>query len=86
MQPAPAVTENAIAIRPGFKKMTPHFDPLTQFDSVALVATSPLVLCVTNDVTANNMKELIALSRPRASRRSNPFSRRSIGRREILLA
>lgn len=55
--------ENAIAIRPGFKDMVPHFDPLTQFDSVALLATSPLVLCVTNKVSANNMKELIALSR-----------------------
>ena len=57
------MAENAVAIRPGFKDMTPSFDPVTQFDAVASVAHSPLALCVADNVRANNIKELIALSR-----------------------
>jgi len=57
------MAENAIAIRPGFKDMTPTFDPLTQLVPVAAVAHSPLALCVAGNVPANNVKELIALSR-----------------------
>lgn len=57
------MAENAVAIRPGFKDMTPTFDPVTQFDAVASVAHSPLALCVAGNVPANNIKELIALSR-----------------------
>lgn len=54
------MSENAIAIRPGFKDMTPPFDPVTQLDGIAGVAHSPLVLCVANAVPANTVKELIA--------------------------
>ncbi len=57
------MAENAVAIRPGFKDMTPAFDPVTQLEAVAAVAHSPLALCVAGNVPANNLKELIALSR-----------------------
>jgi tripartite-type tricarboxylate transporter receptor subunit TctC len=56
------MAENALAIRPGFKDMTPTFDPVTQLDAVASVAYSPLALCVANAVPANTVQELIALS------------------------
>lgn len=57
------LAENAIVIRPAFKDQTPPFDPVTQLESVATVAYSPLALCVANRVPANNVQELIALSR-----------------------
>jgi tripartite-type tricarboxylate transporter receptor subunit TctC len=57
------MAENAVAIRPGFKDMTPSFDPVTQLEAVASVAHSPLALCVAGNVPANTVKELIALSR-----------------------
>lgn len=57
------MAENAIAIRPGFKDMTPTFDPVTQLEAVASVAHSPLALCVADNVPAGDVKELIALSR-----------------------
>ena len=57
------MAENAVAIRPGFKDMTPTFDPVTQLDAVASVAHSPLALCVADNVPVSNVKELIALSR-----------------------
>lgn len=56
------MAENAVAIRPGFKDMTPTFDPLTQLEAVASVAHSPLALCVAGNVPANNVKELVAYS------------------------
>jgi tripartite-type tricarboxylate transporter receptor subunit TctC len=56
------MAENAIAIRPGFKDMTPAFDPVTQLEAVASVAHSPLALCVADAVPATDVKELIALS------------------------
>ena len=57
------MAENAVAIRPGFKDMTPAFDPVTQLEAVAAVAHSPLALCVAGNVPANNLKELVALSK-----------------------
>jgi tripartite-type tricarboxylate transporter receptor subunit TctC len=54
------LAENAVAIRPGFKDMTPTFDPATELDAVASVAHSPLALCVADAVPANSVKELIA--------------------------
>jgi tripartite-type tricarboxylate transporter receptor subunit TctC len=57
------MAENAIAIRPGFKDMTPTFDPITQLEPVAAVAHSPLALVIAEKVPANSMAELIALSR-----------------------
>jgi tripartite-type tricarboxylate transporter receptor subunit TctC len=56
------LAENAIAIRPGFKDLTPAFDPVTQLDAIAAVAHSPLALCVASSVSANNVAELIALA------------------------
>jgi tripartite-type tricarboxylate transporter receptor subunit TctC len=56
------MAENALVIRPGFKEIKPAFDPSTEFEPVAFVATSPLAICVSNNVPANNMKELVALS------------------------
>jgi len=57
------MSENAIVIRPAFKDQTPAFDPLTQLDSVALVAYSPLALCSSSRVPANDVTELIELSK-----------------------
>lgn len=54
------MAENAVAIRPGFKDMTPAFDPVTELDAVASVAHSPLALCVAGAVPVNSVKELIA--------------------------
>jgi len=56
------MSENAIAIRPGFKDMQPPFDPVAQLDGIAGVAHSPLVLCVANTVPANTVKQLIAFA------------------------
>ncbi|MGC2155097.1 MAG: tripartite tricarboxylate transporter substrate binding protein, partial [Pseudolabrys sp.] len=56
------LAENAVAIRPGFKDMTPIFDPVTEFDAVASVAHSPLALCVADAVPVNSVKDLIAYS------------------------
>ncbi|MFY9817897.1 MAG: tripartite tricarboxylate transporter substrate binding protein [Pseudolabrys sp.] len=56
------LAENAVAIRPGFKDMTPTFDPVTEFDAVASVAHSPLALCVADAVPVNSVKDLIAYS------------------------
>jgi tripartite-type tricarboxylate transporter receptor subunit TctC len=55
--------ENALVIRPGFKDITPQFDPVTQFTPIAMAAASPLAICVANAVKADSMKELIALSK-----------------------
>jgi tripartite-type tricarboxylate transporter receptor subunit TctC len=56
------MAENALAIRPGFKDQTPSFDPIAQLDAIALVAHSPLALCVSKRVPVNNVQELIAFS------------------------
>lgn len=56
------MAENALVIRPGFKEIKPAFDPSTEFEPVAFVATSPLAVCVSNSVPANTMQELVALS------------------------
>jgi len=56
------MAENAIAIRSGFKDMTPTFDPVRELDAVASVAHSPLALCVADAVPVNSVKELIAYS------------------------
>jgi tripartite-type tricarboxylate transporter receptor subunit TctC len=39
------------------------FDPVKQYDAIATVATSPLVLAVANNVKANSVAELVAYSR-----------------------
>ena len=58
------MAENALGISQGlFKKSASSFDPLKQYDAIASVAFSPLTLVVANNVKANSMAELIALSR-----------------------
>jgi tripartite-type tricarboxylate transporter receptor subunit TctC len=58
------MAENALAISQGlFKQASSTFDPVKQYDPVALVATSPLALVVANNVKANTVAELIALAR-----------------------
>ena len=58
------MAENAIAMSQAlYKKATSSFDPVKQYDGIAAVATSPLVLAVANNVNANSVAELIAYSR-----------------------
>src|SRR5438132_3465509 len=58
------MAENALGISQAlYKKASSSFDPLKQYDAVAAVATSPLVLAVANNVAANSVAELIAYSR-----------------------
>jgi tripartite-type tricarboxylate transporter receptor subunit TctC len=58
------MAENALAISQGlFKKSASAFDPVKQYDAIAHVATAPLALVVANNVKANTVAELIALSR-----------------------
>ena len=65
------MAENAIVLRPGFKDVKPQFDPVTEFEPIAFVATSPLAVCVSNTVSANNMKELVALSHSASKKLTN---------------
>ena len=58
------MAENAIGISQALhKKATSPFDPLRQYDAIATVATSPLVLAAANNVNVNSVAELIAYSR-----------------------
>jgi tripartite-type tricarboxylate transporter receptor subunit TctC len=58
------MAENAIGISQAlYKKTSSSFDPVTQYDAIATVATSPLVLAVANNVQANSVAELVAYSR-----------------------
>ena len=57
------MAENAIGISQALYKKTQSFDPIKQYDAIATVATSPLVLAVANNVKANSVAELIAYSR-----------------------
>ena len=58
------LAENALGISQALhKKATSSFDPLMQYDAVAAVATSPSALVVANNVPANTVAELVALSR-----------------------
>jgi tripartite-type tricarboxylate transporter receptor subunit TctC len=58
------LAENALGISQALhKKATSSFDPLTQYDAVAAVATSPSALVIANNVPAKTVTELVALSR-----------------------
>jgi tripartite-type tricarboxylate transporter receptor subunit TctC len=58
------MAENAVGISQAlYKKTSSSFDPVKQYDAIAVVATSPLVLAVANNVKANSVAELIAYSR-----------------------
>jgi tripartite-type tricarboxylate transporter receptor subunit TctC len=63
------LAENALAMSQALhKKATSSFDPLTQYDAIASVASSPLVLVVANNVKANTVQELIAYSKAGAQK------------------
>jgi len=58
------LAENALGISQALhKKATSSFDPLTQYDAIAAVATSPSALVIANNVPAKTVAELVALSR-----------------------
>lgn len=58
------MAENAIGVSQAlYKKALSSFDPVKQYDAIATVATSPLVLAVANNVKANSVAELVAYSR-----------------------
>jgi tripartite-type tricarboxylate transporter receptor subunit TctC len=57
------LAENALAMSQAlYRKAPASFDPVKQYDAIASVATSPLVLALTNSVPANSVAELIAYS------------------------
>src|SRR5204862_4857743 len=56
--------ENALAMSQALhRKATSSFDPLKQYDAIASVARSPLVLVIANEVKAGTVQELIAFSK-----------------------
>ncbi len=58
------MAENALGISQAlYKKASSPFDPLRQYDAIATVATSPLVLAAATNVPANSVAELIAYAR-----------------------
>jgi tripartite-type tricarboxylate transporter receptor subunit TctC len=58
------MAENALAISQALYKKNPsQFDPLKQYDAIASVATSPLVLAAANNVPVSTVAELIAHAR-----------------------
>src|SRR5215831_17068104 len=66
------MAENALAISQGlFKKAASTFDPVQQYDPVALLATSPLALVVANKVPAHSVQELIDLAHKTAPKKMN---------------
>jgi tripartite-type tricarboxylate transporter receptor subunit TctC len=58
------LAENALAISQAlYKKTVSSFDPLTQYDAIASIATSPSALIVSKNVPATTVDELVAYSR-----------------------
>src|SRR3954464_1204330 len=58
------LAENALAISQAlYKRTTSTFDPLTQYDAVAGIATSPSALIVAKAIPANTVAELVAYSK-----------------------
>ena len=58
------LAENALAMSQAlYKKAASSFDPLTQYDAVAALATSPSALILSKNVPANTVAELVAYSR-----------------------
>jgi tripartite-type tricarboxylate transporter receptor subunit TctC len=58
------LAENALGISQAlYKKSKSPFDPLTQYDAVASIATSPSALILANNVPVKNVAELIAHSK-----------------------
>jgi tripartite-type tricarboxylate transporter receptor subunit TctC len=58
------LAENALAMSQAlYKKAASSFDPLTQYDAVAALATSPSALILSNTIPARTVTELVAFSR-----------------------
>ena len=58
------LAENALGISQAlYKKAASSFDPLTQYDAVAAIATSPSALIISNNIPATTVDELVAYSR-----------------------
>jgi tripartite-type tricarboxylate transporter receptor subunit TctC len=58
------LAENALGISQAlYKKSKSPFDPLTQYDAVASIATSPSALILANNIPAKTVPELIAHSK-----------------------
>src|SRR3984893_3926864 len=58
------LAENALGISQAlYKKAASSFDPLTQYDAIAALATSPSALIVSNNIPAGTVAELVAYSR-----------------------
>src|SRR5215467_5823290 len=58
------LAENALGISQAlYRKTQSSFDPLTQYDAVALIANSPSALIVANNIPATTVSELVAYSR-----------------------
>jgi tripartite-type tricarboxylate transporter receptor subunit TctC len=58
------LAENALGISQAlYKKAASTFDPLTQYDAIAALATSPSALIVSNNIPAGTVAELVAYSR-----------------------
>src|SRR5499427_6712835 len=58
------LAENALAMSQAlYKKAASSFDPLTQYDAIAALATSPSALILSKNVPANTVAELVAYSR-----------------------
>ena len=58
------LAENALAMSQAlYKKAASSFDPLTQYDAVAGIATSPSALIISNNIPATTVDELVVYSR-----------------------
>jgi len=58
------LAENALGMSQAlYRKTSSNFDPLTQYDAVAMIANSPSALIVANSVPAATVSELVAYSR-----------------------
>ena len=58
------LAENALAMSQAlYRKAASSFDPLTQYDAIAALATSPSALIVSNNIPAGTVAELVAFSR-----------------------
>src|SRR6266576_3457746 len=58
------LAENALAMSQAlYRKAASSFDPLTQYDAVAGIATSPSALIISKNIPATTVSELVAYSR-----------------------
>src|SRR5205823_14747050 len=62
------LAENALAMSQALYRKATGFDPLKQYDAIASVASSPMVLVVATGVKANTVQELVAFSKAGAQK------------------